>query len=227
MISRLLVTLTAVALLMPISASANAMKDSLHALFAKGIRHQGATAELIEVSRWPATTGNVVWRLPTLSRHTSRLSLIAEQGSGQQKKRWYVPVRVHWWADAVVVKQHAPARSLLLSDALEVKRVDVADHVGVWWAKTSSLNGMQVTRPLHQGDVVYSTSVKQPPLIKRGDVVTIVAHVGAISVHAEGKALKSGSRGDRLLVQNLRSKQMMQATVMDAQTVFVETGGAG
>jgi flagella basal body P-ring formation protein FlgA len=227
MIFRFLFALTVVALLMPVSASANAMKDSLYALFAKGIHYQGATAELIEVGRWPETSEKVTWRLPRIRRHTARISLIAEQGSGRQMRRWYVPVRVHWWADTVVLKQEAPLRSRLLEDMLEVKRRDIAGHVGVWWSRPSELAGMQVTRPLHKGDVIYSSSVKQPPLIRRGDLVTIVARVGSISVRAEGKALKSGSRGDRLLVQNLRSKQMMQAIVMDANTVHVRTGGAG
>jgi len=231
MISRLLLTLTAVALLMPTSVSAggvpDAIKGSLHALFAKGIRHQGATAELIDVTRWPDTTGRVTWRLPQIKRHTSRISLIAEQGEGQQMRRWYVPVRVHWWAKAVVLKQEAPVRTRLMADMLEMKRVDVAGHIGLWWENISDLVGMQVTRPMHKGDAVYTVSVKQPPTIKRGDIITIIAQIGTISVRAEGKALKSGSRGDRLLVQNLRSKQMLQATIVDANTVHVITGGAG
>lgn len=227
MISRLLLTLTAVALLMPIPASANAMKDSLHAFFAKGIRHQGATAEFIDVTRWPDATGALKWRLPQIRRHTARISLIAEQGEGQQMRRWYVPIRIHWWANAVVLKQEAPIRTRLLPDMLEVKRTDVAGHIGLWWEKVSDLAGMQVTRPMHKGDAVYSVSVKQPPMIKRGDIITIIAQVGPISVRAEGKALKSGGRGDRLLVQNLRSKQMLQATIVDRHTVHVFIGGAG
>ncbi|MDX8403846.1 MAG: flagellar basal body P-ring formation chaperone FlgA [Mariprofundaceae bacterium] len=227
MISRFLLTLTAVALLMPVSVSANAMKDSLHAFFAKGIRHQGATAEFIEVTRWPDTTGSVRWRLPQVKRHTARISMIAEQGEGQQLQRWYVPVRVHWWANAVVLKQETPIRSLLLPDMLEVKRRDVAGHIGLWWKKVSDLAGMQVTRPMHKGDTVYSVFVKQTPMIKRGDIITIIAQIGGISVHADGKAMKSGGRGDRLLVQNLHSKQMLQATIVDARTVHVFVGGAG
>jgi len=230
-LTRLLQAMTMAALLMPAMALADAVPDakmdSLSSFFAKGIRHQGAVAELIEVRRWPDTSEKVTWRLPQITRHTSHLSLIAEQGNGQQKRRWYVPVRVHWWADAVVVKNEAPLRTLLMSDMLEVKRIDVANHVGVWWKKPADVAGMQVTRPLHKGDVVYSVNVKQPPLVKRGDLVTIVVNIGSISVRAEGKALKAGSRGDRLLVQNLRSKQMVQAVVMDANTVYVQTGGAG
>ena len=230
-LTRLLQAMTMAALLMPVMALADAVPDakmdSLSSFFAKGIRHQGAVAELIEVRRWPDTEEKISWRLPQITRHTSNLSLIAEQGEGVQKKRWYVPVRVHWWADAVVVKKDAPLRTLLLNDMLEVKRIDVADHIGVWWKKTNDIEGMQVTRPLHKGDAVYSPYVKRPPLVKRGDLVTIVVTIGSISVRAEGKALKAGSRGDRLLVQNLRSKQMVQAVVMDANTVYVQTGGAG
>lgn len=229
-LSRLLLAMMMATLLMPPAVLADAVPDakmdSLSSFFAKGIRHQGAVAELIEVRRWPETSENVTWRLPQITRHTSNLSLIAEQGDGIQKRRWYVPVRVHWWADVVVVRKDAPLRTLLLNDMLEVKRVDVADHIGVWWKRAADVAGMQVTRPLHKGDAVYSPYVKRPPLVKRGDRVTIVATIGTISVRAEGKVLKAGSRGDRLLVQNLRSKQTVQAVVMNANTVYVQSGGA-
>ncbi|MDQ6977419.1 MAG: flagellar basal body P-ring formation chaperone FlgA, partial [Ghiorsea sp.] len=67
--------------------------------------------------------------------------------------------------------------------------------------------------------------VKRPPLINRGDHVTILVEIAGIQVRAEGIALKSGSRGDRMLVQNIRSKQTLQSIVQDAHTVSIAVGG--
>ncbi|MDX8396551.1 MAG: flagellar basal body P-ring formation chaperone FlgA [Mariprofundaceae bacterium] len=215
------------AMLMPTMALADAMKDSLHRFFAQGIHHQGATADLIEVVRWPDTTGVIKWRLPTLNRHSSRVALIAEQTNGSKMRRWYVPVRLRWWADVVGLKQDLANRTLLDASMLQVQKKDIAGHVGHWWTKISEVEGMRLTRPLHKGDVVYSAFVKRPPLIQRGDIVTIIAKYGNLSIRAEGRAMKAAGKGERLLVMNVRSKQRLQAVVLDAATVLVRSGGAG
>jgi flagella basal body P-ring formation protein FlgA len=79
---------------------------------------------------------------------------------------------------------------------------------------------------MQRGDVVHTAVVKRPPLIKRGDHVTILVEVRGIKVRAEGIALKSGSRGQRMPVQNIRSKQRLQSIVKDAHTVSIQMGGA-
>ncbi|GAV19428.1 flagella basal body P-ring formation protein FlgA [Mariprofundus micogutta] len=194
------------------------MQQSLKKFFDNGVALRGATAELIRVESWPQTTGAVSWSLPNrLHGHPKRFSMIAQQG----KKRWYVPVRVHWWTRAIVMKQPVPARSLLSRDMMIVKRTDIAGHSGHWWEEKSALEGMRLNRPLNKDAVVLSSYVNVQPMIKRGDIVQIILDLGHLHVRAEGKALRSGGKGDRLLVQNLRSKEVLQATIENRDTVRV------
>jgi len=198
---------------------------SLLAFFAQGIQVQGATAELIDVQAWPDTTGPLNWYLPNLRNHPVKISLIATKGSGSHARRWYVSVRVHWWADAIVVTNDTPARSILSIPMLSRKRVDIAGHSGRWWSDARQLAGNRTTRPLRKDQIVFSSFVKRPPLIKRGDEVVIIVQFGGVRVSAMGKALKPARIGDRLRVQNTRSKEVMQATVIDAHTVHVIARG--
>ena len=222
MSKRFLQALMVIALLFPVSLWAGDLEKSLHDFFAQGIHYQGAKAELIQVDRWPNVKGALRWHLPNISRHARRVSLIAEQGEGQNLRRWYVPVQLHWWANAVTVRQELPARSLLRSSMLQVQRKDVAGHTGIWWKKTTKLVGMRLTRPLHIGDVVSSYAVKRPPLIKRGDRVTIIVGNGSFLVRAAGKAMQAAGLGEKVLVQNMRSKKRIEAIVLDAHTVRVQ-----
>ncbi|MDQ6957870.1 MAG: flagellar basal body P-ring formation chaperone FlgA [Mariprofundaceae bacterium] len=202
------------------------MKASLDAFFAQGVRVSGATAKLIGVQRWPNAKGRLIWHLPRLRKHPVQISLIATQGTGLHARRWYVPVRVHWWADAVVVKNDTPTRAMLTPSMLDRKLVDVAGHAGRWWNDTRQLVGTRTTRPLQKGQAIFNSYVKRPPLIKRGDEVSMIAHIGGIRVFATGKALRSAGLGDTVRVQNIRSKQIMQATVSGAHTVRVISRGA-
>jgi len=218
---RFLQALVMFAILSPVPLWASALEKSLNDFFTQGIHYRGATAELIQVDRWPNTKKALRWRLPMVSRHAKRVSLIAEEGAGPSLRRWYVPVQVNWWANVVTVRQELPARSLLQSSMLQVQRKNIAGHMGVWWKETAELEGMRLTRPLHTGDVVFSSAVKRPSLIKRGDRVTMIVGNGRFSVRATGKAMKAAGLGERVLVQNMRSKKKVEAVVIDAHTVRI------
>ena len=82
-------------------------------------------------------------------------------------------------------------------------------------------------RPLKAGQTIFSSYVKRPKLLKRGDHVTIIASFGELKVEATGKVMKSAGLGERIQVQNLKSKKVLQAIVVDAGTVHVITGGRG
>jgi len=218
---RVLQALVMFAILSPMPLWASALEKSLNDFFAQGVHYQGAAAELIQVDRWPNTQKKLRWRLPMVNRHAKRVSLIAEEGAGPSLHRWYVPVQVNWWANVVTVRQELPARSLLQSSMLQVQRKNIAGHMGVWWKKTAELVGMRLTRPLHTDDVVFSSAVKRPSLIKRGDRVTMVVGNGRFSVRTAGKAMKAAGLGEKVLVQNMRSKKKVEGVVIDAHTVRV------
>ncbi|MDX8392195.1 MAG: flagellar basal body P-ring formation chaperone FlgA [Mariprofundaceae bacterium] len=202
------------------------MQDSLSQFFARGIIHQGATAELAEVIRWPNAHGRMTWRLPHISRYPARLSLIAEQRQNGKLQRWYVPVRVHWWAKVMVARRDIPARTRLNASQLKLQRTDMAGVTASWWQHPAALNGTRSTRPIAAGKAVLSSYITRPSLLKHGDRITLIAHIGGVQVMATGKVLKNAGAGDRVRVQNLRSKEIVQATIIDAHHARVESGGA-
>ena len=226
MLSRSIFPLLLLLFSLPANAETDrAMQDSIKQFFAQGIYSNGAKAELVKVLRWPGTTGELRWRMPELTNHPSRLSLIAEQGDGQSLRRWYVPVRLNWWARAVVTRKDLPVRSNLIAGMLDTARVNVAGHSGSWWEKPDTLEGTRLTRPLQAGDVIYTSYVHRPKLIRRGDQVTMIANYGALQVSAVGKVLRSAGIGDRVSVRNIKSKQVVQGIVASASTVHIITGG--
>ncbi len=201
------------------------MQKSLTAFFASKPSAKGAVAELINIPRWPNTTGKLRWSLPNLRSLPSRVSLIAERGTGKSLRRWYVTAQVKWMRNVVTLNQDISARTMLDRSMLQLEWKNIAGLRGQTWSSLSDVVGLKSLTRMRRDDVVVSSMVKRPPLIKRGDHVTILVTLGGIQVRAEGIALKSGSRGDRMLVQNSRSKQKLQSIVQNAHTVSVTIGG--
>lgn len=213
----------------PTQAAGNAIQASLHNFFRQGVVLAGAHAELVKVLRWPDVKQNAKralrWHLPHLRDHPERVSLIAEQGRGANTRRWYVPVRLRWWVNAVAVRDDIAAHTLLTASSLQYVRANVAGHVGRWWTDTRQLIGTRTTRPLRARQVIYESYVRRPPLLMRGDRIALLASIGGVRVTATGEVLKRGGRGDRVPVRNLSSRRVLQAIVVDRYTARVLVGG--
>jgi len=202
-----------------------ALQVSLATFFATNPSVKGAKAQLIQVQHWPNIQGEVRWSLPPLKYLPKRVSLIAEQGHGKKLRRFYVPMLVKWMANVVTLKHDISARTMLDTSMLTQTQTDIAGLRGRVWSDIQDVIGLKSLRSLQKGSVVLSTQMQRPPLIQRGDLVTILVEVAGIKVRAAGVALKSGSRGDRMLVKNIRSKQTLQSIVQDRHTVTVFAGG--
>jgi flagella basal body P-ring formation protein FlgA len=70
-------------------------------------------------------------------------------------------------------------------------------------------------KPLSASDVV------QPPLVKKGEIVTMQLQSGSIFLTTQGKALEDGVDGDTVRVVNTSSSQVIQGVVTGMKTVTV------
>ena len=81
--------------------------------------------------------------------------------------------------------------------------------------------GRRTRRSIDPATVLRTDLVELPPIVKRGDIVTIVAEAGGMRITALGKIKKKGHKGERLKVINLNSKKEIYARVVDSSTVRV------
>ncbi len=79
--------------------------------------------------------------------------------------------------------------------------------------------GKQSRTTLQTGAIVYENLLENPPLVRRGDRVKILAESGRVRVSAPGEVRDTGARGDLVRVRNLMSRQELQAQVVDGGTV--------
>jgi len=84
------------------------------------------------------------------------------------------------------------------------------------------MEGKRATRAIAPNCILRSDQFDKAPVVKRGDVVKVVAHSSLMTISVKGIVKQDGGIGDRVRVQNVRSKKIILAKVVDPQTVQVD-----
>jgi flagella basal body P-ring formation protein FlgA len=84
------------------------------------------------------------------------------------------------------------------------------------------LVGKRLKRGLRAGEAFERASVVFPPLVKRGEPVTITASKGALTVTARGLAQQDGQEGDMIRVRNISSNKDILCRITGSESVAVE-----
>jgi len=79
----------------------------------------------------------------------------------------------------------------------------------------------QARRALPAGRILLPGDIIAPPLIRRGDAVTLFIDQGPIHIRMPGVALADGGQGSRIAVRNTRSGRRVEGIVRDAGRVEV------
>ena len=64
--------------------------------------------------------------------------------------------------------------------------------------------------------------LEKPLVVKRGDMITILAESGNLRVTVRGRVLVKGHMGELIRVQNSMSKKIIYARVINNSTVSVD-----
>jgi flagella basal body P-ring formation protein FlgA len=143
----------------------------------------------------------------------------------RQKERLLrnIPVRidVEALADTVVSVRQIEHGSILAVDdlALQKRELTQNSHFGV--RSIDEAAGKKARTTIRANQPVRVDQLERIPLIKSGQMVTIIAENGVFKISVTGKAHSSGAEGDVIRVQNLTSLKEIPAKVIDGSTVQV------
>ncbi len=141
---------------------------------------------------------------------------------GQPAKRAWVTVNLEVISPVVVLRRPMGRYQPIGREDVTVVLKDLAKLPAGSYSDPEEVIGMRVKRTLYGDTVLRENLVEWPPLVKRGDVVTIIAEAGALRITARGEVKAKGRLGERISVVNLDSGKRVSARVMDSRTVKVE-----
>ncbi|MDY0267639.1 flagellar basal body P-ring formation chaperone FlgA [Trichloromonas sp.] len=82
--------------------------------------------------------------------------------------------------------------------------------------------GKKLKRPVRQGTPLDPATVEMPPVVSRGETVTILLRRGTLSLTARGQALQNGLRNETIRVRNNDSQRDISGRVVEPGVVIVE-----
>jgi flagellar basal body P-ring formation protein FlgA len=133
----------------------------------------------------------------------------------------YVPVRVVGTSSVTLAARAIVAGSVLTDKDVRVEQRDIADLPAGYLDDPSVAVGLTASRPISSGAVITNQYVAGAKAVQRGQAVTLVADLGAMSVRMAGRALSDGLINQRVKVENLSSGKVVEGIARSEQVVEI------
>jgi flagella basal body P-ring formation protein FlgA len=150
------------------------------------------------------------------TRALNRLRLLAVCAA-EPGWRYELVVRAKVSAKVAIASNDLMAGKFLSPSDLLLERHDISG-IPDTFSDLTLVDGMSARRTIRAGELLRQNMLVQPQLVRRGDVVRIVAKREQIEVSMAGEALDNGGRGAIVRVRN-SSGTIIRARIVDAGTV--------
>ncbi|MEI6306600.1 MAG: flagellar basal body P-ring formation chaperone FlgA [Deltaproteobacteria bacterium] len=130
-------------------------------------------------------------------------------------------VEVEAIADMVVTLRQLDHGTIISSSDVAIQKRDIATVSGKFTGNIADVVGKVTRTTFKANSVVRADQVEKVPLVKSGQMVTILAENAVMKISVAGKARSSGAEGDLIMVQNLNSLKEIQGRVLNSSTVQV------
>ena len=148
------------------------------------------------------------------------ISIIVRQGN-RVVRNLSARIEVEALAEMVVTVRRIDYGAIITAGDLALRKLDVASVQGRYLGRIEDVIGKKARITFKANAPLRSDQLEKVPLIKPGQLITIVAENERIRITVTGKAKSAGAEGDTITVQNLSSLKELPARVLDAGTVQI------
>ncbi|MDT8388552.1 MAG: flagellar basal body P-ring formation chaperone FlgA [Thiogranum sp.] len=139
----------------------------------------------------------------------------------QQSWGIFITARIDVYSDVLVTRHPLTRGDLVQKDDFERVERNLADLPYGYYSDSAALVGMLTRRTIAAATVVTPQMLQAPKLVKRGELVTVIAETGALSIRTAGKALSDGRSGDMVRVRSAGSNKEVNGVVVSQGVVKV------
>ena len=141
--------------------------------------------------------------------------------AGPAPWKLYVPVRLVLFQPVLVATRALARDSVLQKEDFVLQDRDTGRLSYGYLGRVDDIVGQRLRKALAPGEVLTPNNLKTPPLVRRGQQVTLEARGRGLTVRMAGVAGDDGVRGEVITVKNLRSGEEVQGIVRSAKSVEV------
>jgi flagella basal body P-ring formation protein FlgA len=147
--------------------------------------------------------------------------VISRAENGDERQQWVTAeIRV---SVPVVIARHPVERLTHIGPAdVKIDRRNLASLSSDTTASVEQVIGKRTRRKIRAGEPVRLSQIELPPVVKRGDLVTLRVETSSFLLTAKGKVLENGRPGETVRVENIASRKEIYGKVVDGTTLTVD-----
>jgi flagella basal body P-ring formation protein FlgA len=142
--------------------------------------------------------------------------------NGQPQKKVWTTATIEILGPVVMTRKPLGRHKPITEDDIELQTVDLSDLPRDVIVDPEAVLGKRTRRAIGAQTPLRADLIELPPLVKRGDLVTIIAESNGLKITTLGQVKKKGRLGERIPVINMDSKKILYARVIDENTVKVD-----
>jgi flagella basal body P-ring formation protein FlgA len=152
---------------------------------------------------------------------TGRNRTVGVDCSGPKPWTIYVSVTIRYRGEVLVAARALPRGAVIGHADVVVEERELDDGAFGYLADPDGALGRRTTRPLRAGSPIPEGALEDVPTVLRGQSVWIIAQSPYLMVRMVGTALQDGAPGDRIQVENPRSKKVVEGVVDEEGVVRI------
>jgi flagella basal body P-ring formation protein FlgA len=141
---------------------------------------------------------------------------------GHFREKVWTTATVEVWGQVVVTRKPLGRHKAITEDDIQLQTVDLANVPSNVITDSETVLGKRTKRAIGMQTVLRADLIELPYLVKRGDLVVIIAETEGFRITTLGHVKKKGRQGDRIPVVNVDSRKVLYARVIDSNTVRVD-----
>lgn len=142
--------------------------------------------------------------------------------NGHFEKKVRATATIEVWGPVVVTRRPLGRYKPITEDDIMLQTMDLTNLSANVVSDPEAVLGKRTRRAIGAQTPLRADSIELPPLVKRGDLVVIIAQSKGLKISTRGVVKKKGRLGDRIPVVNVDSKKVLYARVIDSNTVQVD-----
>lgn len=159
---------------------------------------------------------------PTANTAPNARATVGVHCDGPTQWTVYVPVSIEVETSILILKRSLARRSPVDPADVELETRRVPGTEAGFITDVGNLAGRRLKRALSAGTPLTADVLVPDVLVKRGQQVTLLASSGPFEIRAQGQALTDGTEHERIRVQNVTSRKIVEGVVENSSTVRVE-----
>ena len=134
---------------------------------------------------------------------------------------WAVPFRPHLLSEVWIVKAHLSRGDLASPSDFEIRELDILRESEAVPANLEVLLRHEYSRDLTPGRPLLWADLSERSLVRKGDLVEVIASRGLLAITMRAEAKQDGAEGDMIVLRNIDSSKVFSGKVVGENRVEV------